>query len=141
LRLERKLGPAPGIGIAAALFAAVHLLPWIFPLHFFLGIALGYSVYVTRSIWTGVILHAANNATALLATGIQTNEPISAPTLWEAGLTSEWWIALLVLVASGTGLAWVVGGLRAARVRDSTLAPPASAPLSVEVSKGAADDE
>lgn len=140
-RIERKIGSAGGIGVAAALFAAVHLLPWIFPLHFFLGIALGYSVYITRSIWTGVILHAANNATALLATGIQTDEPISAPTLWEAGVTAEWWIALLVLIISGTGLAWVVHGLRAARLPANTLAPPASTRLSVEVSKGAADDE
>ncbi len=114
-RLARAYGSTMGIGVAAALFAAVHLLPWIFPLHFFLGLALGYSVYITRSIWTGVILHAANNTTALVATGIQTVEPISAPTLWEVGLTAEWWIALLILAVSGIGLAWTVGRLRATR--------------------------
>ncbi|HET7274468.1 MAG TPA: type II CAAX endopeptidase family protein [Longimicrobiaceae bacterium] len=114
-RLERHLGPARGIGIAAGLFAAVHLLPWIFPLHFFLGVALGYAVYITRSIWAGVILHAANNGIAMVAMGAQSDEALLSPTLWEAGLSAEWWFAVAVLLVGGIGLAWTVRGLRTAR--------------------------
>ncbi len=96
--LERRWGPLRAILFTGALFAAVHLLPWILPLHLFLGLVFGWVAYATRSIWPAVILHAANNAAALL--GVDGSEaPTTYPTIWEAGLRTEWWLGLLLLVA------------------------------------------
>ena len=53
--LERRWGAPAGISVAAAIFAVIHVLPWVFPLHFFLGLAFGYAVYATRSIWSGAM--------------------------------------------------------------------------------------
>jgi membrane protease YdiL (CAAX protease family) len=112
--LERRVGAPAGIAIAAAIFGAVHVLPWVFPLHFFLGLAFGYAVYATRSIWTGVILHAANNAAAVVGLGLEGEEPTPAPTLWQVGLDVDWWISLGVLLVSGAAALIVAGKLRKA---------------------------
>lgn len=104
--LERRWGAVGGIAGAAALFAAMHVLPWIFPLHFFLGLAFGFAVYASRSIWSGVVLHAANNAVALLGV-LSGDQPASpTPTLWEVGLDPGWWSALLLLLVAGAGAVW-----------------------------------
>lgn len=105
--LERHFGTVAGITGAAAVFAAVHVLPWIFPLHFFLGLAFGYAVYATRSIWAGVILHAANNAAAVAGLGLEGEEPTPTPTLWQVGPDLEWWASLAILAASAA-LAYLV---------------------------------
>lgn len=112
--LERRFGAAAGILVASAIFAAVHVLPWVFPLHFFLGAAFGYAVWATGSIWTGVILHAANNAVAVAALGMQGEEAGPTPTLWEAGPDVQWWMTIAILIMSAAA-AWIVaGGLRKA---------------------------
>lgn len=103
--LERKHGPLAGMVATSFLFALIHFLPWILPLHFFLGLSFGYVVYVTRSVWAGVILHAANNAAAMLGVGLQPESPAQAPTVWETGPTREWWVAVLVVVVLGSLLA------------------------------------
>lgn len=112
--LERRLGAAAGIGVAAAIFGAVHVLPWVFPLHFFLGLAFGYAVYATRSIWAGVILHAANNTVAIVGLGLEGEEPSPTPTLWQVGPDVDWWISVAVLAASALAAALVARGLRKA---------------------------
>jgi membrane protease YdiL (CAAX protease family) len=60
--LERRLGPTLAIGLAAAVFAAMHMQPAGFANRFILGLVCGYAVWVTGSIWAGVAMHAANNA-------------------------------------------------------------------------------
>ncbi|HEV2131124.1 MAG TPA: CPBP family intramembrane glutamic endopeptidase, partial [Longimicrobiaceae bacterium] len=111
--LERRWGPARAILFTGALFAAIHLLPWIFPLHLFLGLAFGWVVYATRSIWPGVILHAANNAAALL--GLEGGEdPVARPTIWEVGFGVDWWTGLALLTAGAVMCVWVARGLWAA---------------------------
>lgn len=97
--LERKRGPVVGILGASALFAAVHVLPWVFPLHFFLGVAFGFAVYATRSIWTGVILHAANNSAAMLGVAFG-GEQAGPGTVWDLGLTSDLWVSVTMLLAA-----------------------------------------
>jgi membrane protease YdiL (CAAX protease family) len=104
--LERRWGPAAGIAGAAALFAAMHVLPWIFPLHFFLGLAFGFAVYASRSIWTGVVLHAANNSVALIGILLDDAPPSPTPTLWERGVDLEWWSAVLLLLLALAAAAW-----------------------------------
>ena len=132
--LERKRGIAHGIVVAGALFAAIHLLPYIFPLHFFLGVAFGFAVYATGSIWTGVILHAANNATAMIGSAFAPTEDIAIPTVWEEGVSMELVSSLLMLplalaLAIWTGRQLLKAG-REARMLDTTspLQPDTSHP-------------
>lgn len=114
--LERRYGAAAGITGAAALFALIHLLPWVLPLHFFLGLVFGWAVYVTRSIWAGTLLHAANNAAAVL--GLQgIEDPLTRPTVWETGLHAEWWNALLTFALAAAAALWVGRRLRRAAAR------------------------
>lgn len=105
--LELRLGTGWGIGIASALFAAVHLLPWVFPLHLFLGLVFGFAVYAARSIWAGVVLHAANNAAALLGMALLEEEQAATPTIWEIGPTLDLWAGLGIVVLAGALLAWI----------------------------------
>lgn len=105
-RLELRWGPLGGILGAAALFGIVHLLPMVFPLHLFLGTLFGFSVWATRSIWAGVMLHAANNAVAVAGLVAAGRDPDPTPTLWEIGPTADWWIALTLLVLSGFLAGW-----------------------------------
>lgn len=113
--LERRWGVAVGIVAAAFIFALVHFRPWVLPLHLFLGASFGYVVYATRSVWAGVILHAANNSAAMLGAGIQ-EEPVSTlPTLWATGPTSDWWSSVAAAVVSGALLAVVAVQLWKAR--------------------------
>jgi membrane protease YdiL (CAAX protease family) len=64
--LERRLGTWPAIGIAAALFAAVHA-DGMGAFHFGFGVLAGYFVCASDSIWTGVLLHAGNNLAVVIA--------------------------------------------------------------------------
>lgn len=110
-RLERRWGAAGGVAATSLLFAVIHFLPWIFPLHFVLGLAFGYAVYVTRSVWAGVILHAANNATAMVGLILQPGRPEQLPTLWTTGPNAEWWQAVAATIVFALVLAWVARGL------------------------------
>ena len=58
-RLSRDFGPETAIVSAAGIFAAVHLSIWDVPPLFLLGLASGYTVYLTRSVWAGVLMNAA----------------------------------------------------------------------------------
>jgi membrane protease YdiL (CAAX protease family) len=105
--LERRLDVGRGIAVAAAVFAAIHFLPWVLPLHFVLGLVFGWAVYATRSIWAGVLLHAANNALAVLGLDAAAQqEPM--PTVWQTGPTSELAIGVAVLLGA-VALAYGVG--------------------------------
>lgn len=112
--LERRLGTTAGIAGAAALFALVHFLPWIFPLHFVLGVAFGFAVYATKSIWAGVILHAANNAAALAGVELSRGAPETTGSVWEIGLTADLWISLCALVVASIASFYVARRLLAA---------------------------
>lgn len=105
-RLERRHGPVRGIALASLLFAVIHLIPWILPLHFALGAFFGWMVYATRSIWAGVILHTANNAAAVLSLR-EPAPPTLGPTVWAAGPTPEWWTALAVLGLATLAAVWL----------------------------------
>lgn len=117
-RLERLWGPAPAIFVAAAVFALFHWLPWVLPVHLFLGLAFGYAVWATRSIWTGVLLHAANNSVAMLALGAEPAPPDTRPTVWQTGPDADLWTALAVLALASAAGVWAARRLReAGRVR------------------------
>lgn len=104
--LERRWGTAWGIAATAAIFGLAHMLPWVFPLHFALGVAFGFAVYATRSIWAGVLLHAANNTLAIL--GLMGEKPVlSTPTIWETGPTPGWWLAVAALFPATLAVVWI----------------------------------
>ena len=96
--LERRWGPAPAIAVTALLFALVHALPWVLPIHLLLGAAFGFVVYATRSVWAGVLLHAAHNSFAALSIGAE--PPVLPPTVWRTGATGDFWIALAMLAVA-----------------------------------------
>lgn len=123
--LERRHGTVPGIAGAAAIFAVVHVLPWVFPLHFFLGVAFGYAVYATRSIWAGVILHAANNSVAVVGLGFEGEEPTPTPTLWQVGPDVDWWVSVGLLLGSAALALWTARRLRKAGWERSLRPQPA----------------
>ena len=63
--VERRLGPEAAIGFTAVLFSIAHLQMDAVPVRLAAGLVLGHAVYATRSIWTGVALHASWNAGVL----------------------------------------------------------------------------
>jgi membrane protease YdiL (CAAX protease family) len=67
--LERRLGPAWAIGITAVLFALAHFQPDGIPVRLAGGIALGWAVWASGSIWAGVALHVAWNVGVLALGG------------------------------------------------------------------------
>lgn len=123
--LEIRLGVVSGIALGAGLFAAVHVLPWVFPLHLFLGVAFGFAVYATRSIWSGVILHTANNALALIGMVLVGEPPARTPTVWEIGPTPRLWTSLLLAVLAGGLAVWVARRLWWAGRRPGSFPPVA----------------
>lgn len=65
--LLRARMPAPlAIGLSAALFAAAHVVPLLMPGLFVVGVLLAYLRERSGSIWPSVLMHAMQNATALL---------------------------------------------------------------------------
>lgn len=117
-RLELRWGPAPAILATAVLFALVHIdtLPWVLPLHVFLGLVFGWVVYTTRSIWSGVLLHAANNAAAITGIGAA-DAPRTRPTIWEIGVDFDWLLGFGLLLVSLPVAAWLARRLRDASRR------------------------
>lgn len=129
--LELRLGTAWGIGIASALFAAVHLLPWVFPLHLFLGVVFGFAVYATGSIWAGVLLHAANNAAAMLGMALIGDEPPQTPTVWEIGPTFHLWTGVAIVLIAGALAGWIARRLWWAGRRFRSFGPGPRSAISI----------
>jgi membrane protease YdiL (CAAX protease family) len=69
-RLSEDFGPEFAIVTAAGLYAIVQLDFWGVPYRFLLGLASGYTVYLTRSIWAGVLMNAAFNGALYLVDAI-----------------------------------------------------------------------
>jgi membrane protease YdiL (CAAX protease family) len=64
--LERRFGARTAIAVTAAVFALAHLQPDGIPIRMAAGVALGWAVHATRSIWAGVALHVAWNLGLML---------------------------------------------------------------------------
>lgn len=123
--LERRIGPLPGIVVAAALFAVAHGASLGNTSRFLMGLVLGSAVYLSRSIWTSIILHAAHNA-IIMALG-----PLTDQALPSGGALQPWMNALggpqpflaMLLVSLGA-LVWM--GWRAHREIDVVTLEPAT---------------
>lgn len=64
-RLELVLKPTEAVVVQAALFAVLHLSPLIFLSHFMMGLYLGYLRRRSKSLYFGVLAHAAWNTMVL----------------------------------------------------------------------------
>jgi membrane protease YdiL (CAAX protease family) len=60
--LERVFNARDAWLIQAALFSVLHLSPLVFPSHFLMGLCFGYMRRLSRSVYPGMLLHAAWNA-------------------------------------------------------------------------------
>jgi membrane protease YdiL (CAAX protease family) len=60
--LEEVIGWREALIVQAALFSVLHLLPAIFPSHFFMGLCFGFLRLRTKSLYPGMLLHATWNA-------------------------------------------------------------------------------
>ncbi len=61
-RLEKLWGAPAAIALSSLFFGLGHLVLWMTPYFTIVGAMLGYVVYATRSVWAGIILHMAFNA-------------------------------------------------------------------------------
>ncbi len=127
--LLTKHRPIVAVAVSSFLFAFIHLNPWQFVSAFLLGLALGWFLLRTGSVWLCVLSHAIGNGTFLIASLIDTELPgFNMP---EAGVVPEfqpWWLDLSAAAALAIG-AWV---LRKATPNPPPLEPEAP-PIIVEV--------
>ena len=100
--LERRLSPQPAIALASVLFAAAHLGSSLLPARLAGGLVLGYAVYATRSVWTGILLHAAWNGGMFVLDALLpdwdptgTGWPSAAPALFCALAALLWCVWVL----------------------------------------------
>ena len=104
-RLTRAFGPETAIINAAALFAIANLDPWRVPPLFLLGLAGGYSVYLTRSIWSAVLIHLAFKAAWYAADSYWPDFDLATGPFGDArGLAMG--IGLIVIAAAVTAVAF-----------------------------------
>ncbi|MDR2936752.1 MAG: CPBP family intramembrane metalloprotease [Rikenellaceae bacterium] len=73
--LFRKYEPWISIVVSAVIFGAIHVIPQQVVAASLMGLVLGYIYYKTRSLLSVVILHAVNNALALLGLMLSGGEP------------------------------------------------------------------
>jgi membrane protease YdiL (CAAX protease family) len=115
--LERRFEPARALFMAAALFAVAHFSLRGMPSLLVGGLVFGYAFQATGSLWMPLLLHVTANATAAAM---------------EAGFSLRTRTALVLVVASGVGLAWLARRfpprLVRARAHPGPVLPPGSAP-------------
>ena len=90
--------PHVAIWLTAALFSLFHGEVFAFLPRFVLGLALGYVFYYGRSIWYGVLLHFANNATVVVLYRAAAHGWIAREAV--ESFNSPWPLALLSLLLS-----------------------------------------
>lgn len=101
-QVERRMGVMWSIVLVGLVFGLFHLRPsQVLPLAT-LGIYLGFSVWVTGSLWTGVLIHLMNNGLAVIVTDYAKRSPDLDPAALES-LTVPWYLATLsALAIAGT---------------------------------------
>jgi membrane protease YdiL (CAAX protease family) len=109
--LERRWGALPGILLAALLFAALH--GWygrleLLAIPLTLGVVCGGAVYLARSIWAGVLLHAAWNGTLMVIVKLMPHPADAAGSEAAPQL-----LASLAMIGVGVvWLGWLTGQVR-----------------------------
>jgi membrane protease YdiL (CAAX protease family) len=93
--LEHYRDPAMAIVLTSVLFALAHFNPWVALQITFLGLALGYMAWKSRSILPAVIVHSGNNLLSILLI----NAPQHNVSWYATEEHVRWiWIALAILL-------------------------------------------
>lgn len=104
--LTRRCNVHVAVFISAFIFSFIHFQFYGFLPRMFIGLVLGYMFYYSGSIWTTILMHFVNNATAVVVAYLDYHQLVSAD--WEHfGNTSN----IAVLIASlvfTVGLIWLV---------------------------------
>lgn len=110
--LERRCRPAVAITTAAALFALVHGDREMVIPHFIGGLIYGYTVFITNSVWAGVIMHAGHN---VLTTALENwVAPIGvAASRYNMFMTASLSLVMLLILLWLGSKFWVVRRTRA----------------------------
>jgi membrane protease YdiL (CAAX protease family) len=106
--LMRRRGPAAATIWTASFFALYHVYnPWQIVPTFFLGLVLGWVVLSTRSLLSGIVVHAAFNAVslAIFAAPVTEREPSPEAVPWV--VAAIFGILLLGSAAFLIGMAWL----------------------------------
>ena len=92
-QVERRLGVVWSIVLVGLVFGLFHLRPTqVLPLAT-LGMYLGFSVWVTGSLWAGVLIHLMNNGLAVIVSEVVSRRPDVDAVALES-LTVPWYLAL-----------------------------------------------
>lgn len=83
--------------LSAAIFSAIHFQFYGFLPRFVLGIFLGYFFYMTKSLWTSILMHFANNALAVIAYYLNNIGVIDVDV--DSMGTTVWYITILSAIA------------------------------------------
>ena len=125
-QVERRWGVAASIGLVGLVFGLYHLrLTQALPLAA-LGMYLGYVVWATGSLWTGVLVHALNNGLAVAtAMYVRANPNLTVEEV--EALPMPWYLVaagLLGLAAASVLLARRRAAVTAGRPDAALVAPP-----------------
>ena len=125
-QVERKWGLWASILIVGIGFGFYHLrLTQVVPLSL-LGIWMGYTVWASGSLWTGVLVHLLNNGMAVLASAYVQGQPdLDMAALEE--MSMPWFYGVLSLLAVA-GIGYVIWQRRLAVVGTTPDARPVPAP-------------
>jgi len=115
-QVERRLGVVWSIVLVGLVFGMFHLRPTqVLPLAT-LGLYLGFSVWVTGSLWAGFLVHLLNNGIAVIVSDYAKRSPDIDPVALES-LTVPWYLAILSVLV-GTGIAVLLLRRRQALLSD-----------------------
>lgn len=104
--LTKRMNVHLGVFLSAFIFSFIHFQFYGFLPRMFIGLLLGYMFYYSGSIWTSILMHFINNATAVVVAYLDYHHLANAD--WEHfGSTSN--VALLIgSLLLTVGLVWIV---------------------------------
>lgn len=126
--LRKRYDTRGAMLISAALFAVYHLNPYQFIGAFVIGLVLAWLRLRSGSLWPCIVLHAVNNALAVIVAIIDPDIPGLNARLAGTGF-QPWWLDGIGLLATAIGLAGMVWLLpRPAAPATDAANPPAPPP-------------
>lgn len=98
-QVERGWGTVASIVLVGILFGLYHLrLSQVIPLSL-LGIYMGFAVWATGSLWSGVLVHLLNNGLAVVASAVAQDQGVDMEALEDAGV--PWYVGVGGLILAG----------------------------------------